>query len=128
MFGYFDKLFVRIYKWYESKQGENTPAVSTILLVSLFQVFNLMALIFLVGGVLYGRNWVITKLDIIILCIVMLAFDYIRIYKVIGFTAMLERHNSKESRAVKLHPALYFCASILLLVILRLIGFYPHIQ
>lgn len=128
MLKYFDKLFVRIYNWYASFQGENTPALTSILVISLFQAFNLLALIFLVGGVLYRRNWVVTKLDIIILLVVMAAFDYIRIYRIIGFKAILERYNSSESRVVKLHPAIYFCASILLLGMLRLIGFYPQIQ
>jgi len=99
-----------------------------MLVISLFQAFNVMAIIFLVGGVLYGRNWVITKLDIIVLLVVMLIFDYIRIYRIIGFQTMLERYHSKESRTVKLHPAIYFCASCLLLGLLRLIGFFPQMQ
>jgi len=128
MFRYFDKLFARISRWYASFQGEETPALTSMLVISLFQAFNVMAIIFLVGGVLYGRNWVITKLDIIVLLVVMLIFDYIRIYRIIGFQTMLERYHSKESRTVKLHPAIYFCASCLLLGLLRLIGFFPQMQ
>lgn len=128
MFIFFDKLFVRIYSWYASFQGENTPALTGILVISLFQAFNLMALIFFVGGVIYGRNWTITKLEIVTLLVVLAILDYIRIFRIVGFKTMLARYNSRESRAVKLHPAIYFCASILLLVILGTVGLFPHLQ
>jgi len=128
MLKYFDKLFVRIYRWYAGIKGEGTPALSSILIISLFQAFNAMALIFFAGGVLHGRNWVVTRLEIVVLCIVLLAFDYVRIYRVIGFENILKRYDTKESRDVKVHPAVYFIASILLLVLLRLVGFYPDIQ
>ena len=127
MFAYFDKIFVRIYYWYISKNEEDIPALYSLLIVSLFQIFNLMALIFLIGGVVYGRNWTFSKLEIVVLCVIVLAVDYIRIYRIIGFKNVINRYSLKESRDVKLHPILYFCISILILVILRLIGLYPEI-
>lgn len=46
---------------------------------------------------------------------------------IIGFKQLLKRYPTTESRAVKPHPAIYFCSSLVLLGILRLIGFYPDI-
>jgi len=124
---YHDKLFAKIYFWYISKKENDIPALYSILLISLFQMFNVLAFIFLFGGIFYGRNWSFSKIEIIILSFAILLFDYVRIYQVIKFKTLIARYSTPESRKMSLHPVLYFALSILLLVILRLVGFYPDI-
>src|SRR5216684_4120736 len=108
MFSYFDKLFVRIYLWYIAKKENDIPALYSILIISLFQTFNALAIIFLVGGIFYKRNWVFSKIEIILVAVLALAFDYIRIYRIIGFKAILARYSTQASRKVRLHPVMYF--------------------
>ncbi|MFL9485562.1 hypothetical protein ACI6Q2_22465 [Chitinophagaceae bacterium LWZ2-11] len=125
MLTYFDKLFAGIYYWYISKKETDIPALYGLLVVSLFQAFNVFAIIFLIGGILYGRNWEFDNIKIIAIMVAVLAFDYVRIYKVIGFKNVISKYDTTESRQVKLSPILYYILSILILVILRLIGFFP---
>lgn len=125
---YFDKLFAKIYYWYIAKNEKNIPALYSILIISLFQAFNVLSLIFLIGGVMYKRNWTFTTVEIIFVMALTLAVDYIRFYRVIGFKLLVQKYYSQESRKVGFHPALYFLLSILVLVILRLAGLYPDIK
>lgn len=128
MISYFDKIFVRIYNQYVKWKDQGSADLTAILLISLFQCFNVMAFIFFIGGILHGRNWTFSKIEMVIVGLIVLAFDYIRIYRIIGFKAMLERYSTQESRKVSLHPIVYFILSILILVILRVIGLYPDIK
>lgn len=128
MISYFDKIFVRIYNQYVKWKDQGSADLTAILLISLFQCFNAMAFIFFIGGILYGRNWTFSKIEISIVAVLILAFDYIRIYRIVGFKTLLNRYSTPESRKVSLHPVMYFILSILILVILRLIGFYPDVE
>ena len=128
MLKYYDKLFVRIYYQYVAWKDEGSPDLTAILLISLFQAFNIIAVIFLGGSILWGRNWVFPKLGLIGVGLAALAFDYIRIYHVIGFKKFVDRYHTPESRKLRLHPVPYVIISLLILLVSRLLGLYPDIQ
>jgi hypothetical protein len=90
-------------------------------LVSLFQTLNILFLVILIIGLNKGRSWSIGKSEIIILSIIILAVNYIRIYKVLGIKNILEKY--EKNLGVFVHPIIYFILSIGALLIL-IIGFF----
>lgn len=128
MISYFDKFFVRIYYQYIKWKDQGSADLTAILVLSLFQTFNVLAVVFAVGDLWYRRNWGFSKIEMGIVGVIVLTFDYIRIYRIVGFKILLDRYSTSESRKASLHPLVYFFLSILILVILRIIGLYPEIN
>lgn len=122
---YFDKLFVRVYRQYIKWGEDDVPGVYALMVVSLFQAFNILAIIFLTIGISKGRAWNFDKLAVTGMTLVFLAFNYIRIYKLIGIKTFLEKY--QDNLRLTFHPILYFVVSLGMLIVLRILGMFPHI-
>jgi hypothetical protein len=125
MLRYFDILFVRTYRQYVKWKETDMPGLYAMMVVSLFQTLNILFLIILVIGVSKGRNWSIGKAEITLLALGVIAINSIRIYKVVGIKNILTKHENKLGLLI--HPIIYFILSIGALVVLRIIGIFPHI-
>jgi hypothetical protein len=127
VFAYFEKVFVRIYHQYVVWKDETNPDVTAILLLSLFQTFNVLALIFLIGSIFNGINWTFSRIEMLGVGVLVLVADYIRIYRIVGLKTILAKYDTSEKRKLRLHPLLYFLISLCLLAILKMAGLCPNI-
>lgn len=125
MLTYFDILFVRTYRQYVKWKETDMPGLYALMVVSLFQTLNILFLIILVIGVSKGRSWSIGKAEITLLALAIIGINSIRIYKVVGVKKILAKHEKEVGLLI--HPIVYFVLSIGGLVILRIIGIFPHI-
>jgi hypothetical protein len=116
MLEFYDKLFISIYKLY-SKHGEtNKPAWISILLLSLFQSINILSVIFILFGFLYGKSLTYLLPCVFIFFLFGLVFNCARIYKIIGLQNLIDRYPD-YNRKQKIHPALYFVFCLIVLAI-----------
>lgn len=125
MLTYFDILFVRTYRQYVKWKETVMPGLYALMVVSLFQTLNILFLIILVIGMSKGRNWSIGKAEITLLALAIIAINSIRIYKVVGIKNILAKYEKKVR--LPIHPIFYFILSIGALIILRVVGIFPHI-
>lgn len=128
MFKYFDVLFVRIYNQYIRWNERDIPKLYSILILSLFQSMNVLAIYFLVRSLFEKDVWVFPKLYVPIIMILIVIIDYIRIFKIIGFNKLVQRYEEPSKRKLVLHPVFYFIISIAILVFLRFLNLFPHIS
>ena len=97
MLEFYDRLFISIYKLYTKEGKANRPAWISILLLSFFQSINILSVVFIFF--LFG-----------------LIFNCARIYKIIGLQNLIERYPDYNCKQ-KIHPALYFVFSLIVLAI-----------
>ena len=103
------------------------PKYTSILVISLFQSFNILSLYILINGLTNGSNWEISSLQIIGLQCTMLFLDYVRFYRVLSFEKLLQKFEEDENVTKHLHPAIYFIGTLILMVVLRLFNFFPEV-
>lgn len=124
---YFDLVFIKIYYQYIRWNDKSTPETSAILILSLFQGFNVLFFIFLIKGFLQKTDYDFSKINLLFVAFLVLLFNYIRIFRVIGFEKFISKYEAKRDIKLPIHPIFYFLISLILLVILRIFGFFPHI-
>jgi len=126
MLKYFDILLIRIYNQYISWGEKDIPKLTSMLVLSLFQSMNVLAIMFLIRSLIENKPWYFPKFYIVITMVLVLLMDYIRVFRIIGFDKLLQRYNEPFQRKVFLHPVLYFVLSISLLILLRFFNLFPH--
>ena len=116
MLEFYDRLFISIYKLY-TKEGEaNRPAWISILLLSFFQSINILSVVFILFGILYGKSLSYLLPCVFIFFLFGLIFNCARIYKIIGLQNLIDRYPDYNCKQ-KIHPALYFVFSLIVLAI-----------
>lgn len=128
MLKYFDILYVRIYWQYIKWKEADIPKLTSILVLSFFQSMNVLAVYFFIRSLFEREPWFFSKLQIIIIMVVVVLMDYVRIFKVIGFERLLKRYEDPSKRKVVLHPIIYFVVSIAMLFFLKLLNLFPQIR
>lgn len=125
MISFFDILFVRTHRQYVKWKEKDMPGLYALMVVSLFQSLNILFFIILIVGSTKGENWSISKSMMTMLSLIILGINAFRIYKVIGIKKILAKYN--DNLRLPLHPIIYFVISVGALVILRIVGIFPHI-
>ena len=128
IFKYFDILFIRIYNQYIQWNEDDIPKLTSILILSFFQSMNVLAAYFFVRSLIEKDAWVFPKIYILPTMVLVLAIDYLRIFKIIGFNKLLLRYSEPSNRKLIFHPILYFVVSIAMLVILKVVDLFPHVS
>jgi len=127
MFQYFDKLLIRTYFQYLKWNEKDIPKYKSILIISLFQSFNLVFIFFLIMGLIVGNRWKFPTYWMAVVMISVLCVNLLRL-KVLGFEKLVKRYNSPSIRKVKVHPVIYFGLSLGCLFLLKFIGLFPQIN
>jgi hypothetical protein len=122
---YFDKLFVRVYRQYQTWKEQDIPGIYALMVVSLFQAINLLFVITLIVGSQKGRDWSLSKGQLLVISLGILFFNAIRIYRSIGIEKMLTKY--QNNLRLPVHPVVYFLISLALLVLTRILKMFPHI-
>ena len=125
MLKYFDLLFIKFYYWAISLNDKNTPQVSALILLSFLQYLNILFIFFLIKGGLDKNSWGVSILKILVICFSVLLLNYFRIFRIVGLKKFINKYEDLRYTKLLIHPVIYFLLSIALLVVLKLIGFFP---
>lgn len=125
MIRFFDVLFIRTYKQYIKWKEKDVPGLYGLMVISLFQAFNILFFIVIIIGSSKGRNWSVSKAELTILSLIILAINAFRIYKIIGIKNLFTRYENNLHLII--HPIVYFVISLGALAVLRIINIFPHI-
>ncbi len=124
MITFYDIMFIRIYQLYIKYGEKDIPVYMSLLLLSLFETFNIFSILFIFIGIL-NNGFTFSKFWIISICCSVMIFNSLRIYKVIGVGNLLRKYSAPRIRS-SIHPFYYFAASLTILLILRLLGIFPY--
>ena len=121
---FYDRLFVRIYKFYFKNCENDTPIWLSMFLMTLFQCFNVLSVMFLLLGIFSGKYFKFPIQAMLIVLLLDLFFNCIRTFKIIGFGNLIDKYYNETNKG-RLHPFGYFLLSLLILLTLRFFGFFP---
>ncbi|PWU01083.1 MAG: hypothetical protein C5B52_07835 [Bacteroidetes bacterium] len=120
---FFDLQLTKIYRFYIKYGEKDVPAYLSVLLLSLFQSFNLLSIIF-IGISLTKGKFSYTNFQIILTMLPVLIFNLVRLSRIGGVEKLNQKFKDSELQS-SLNPIVYFVLSLAILILLRIVGWFP---
>ena len=117
---FLDFIFYRVYTKYIEWGESDIPGVYALCIITLFPCLNISSLIFFGVDILNIKPGSYDKIWIIIGFLIVMVFNYFRIYKKIGLTNFLgkwDKTNKEKKNKLGNWMAVYFVLSVVILFI-----------
>ena len=117
---FLDFIFYRVYTKYIEWGESDIPGVYALCIITLFPCLNISSLIFFGVDILNIKPGSYDKISIIIGFLIVMVFNYFRIYKKIGLTNFLgkwDKTNKEKKNKLGNWMAVYFVLSVAILFI-----------